>query len=136
MSILLGKGLTIKDFIEIEHALNSRGWDNRLGPKPDGFDAMPNWDDNGGASKDTIIGPIITELSPLVSPYERLRYHNVEVRKKMTADEFDAWFAERFFQPARLQKRITPAWCPLQLAVICLSLIALAAAVVALLRAL
>ena len=95
-SLLLGRGLTVRDFTEIRSELNGWGWDERLGPKPDGYDEL------GQEEKYDLLKPFMAELSILTSEYEWLRYCDCEKEEgqfRMTPEEFDRFFDENTIQP-------------------------------------
>lgn len=84
-----------QELIEIAHALNQWEWDERLGEKPSGWDALPPYQRKRlfGRRKDrySIITPIMREIDQYIPSYYALRYHH-QVTFGSTQEEFDKWW--------------------------------------------
>jgi hypothetical protein len=84
-----------EELLEIDYTLNTWGWDDRLGEKPDGWDEMPRWKDKKYKlpTKSKIIRKIMNYISTKVS-YKAMVEYNCINHCNMTQDEFDAWWKD------------------------------------------
>lgn len=86
------------ELTEVYYNLSSWKWDYRLGVKPDGWDDMPNWDDNVSVlSKRLYVMPILQEIISLVGRKYLYKYLHLNVLGK-TAFEFELWWIKGKFR--------------------------------------
>lgn len=88
------KGFSKQDLLEIYSNLNEYRWDYRLGPKPSGFDELPNYDRFLYQTKHTIITPYLKLLGSILTEKEILRHHHTKNLGR-TEVEFKWWWFKR-----------------------------------------
>ena len=94
------KLFSLQELIEIEHTLNNWMWDERIGPKPQGWDEMPRWISKRRKwfrprNKYDISNPILKEIAEHIPRYYELRYHH-EKTFGSTQEEFDQWWIREY----------------------------------------
>jgi hypothetical protein len=95
MKGILMKNLYLLDtqvLARIYNNLNSWKWDEALGKKPEGWDALPAWDkEHKVITKAEIIRPIMDMIESIIGKKECLRHHWVSGLNR-TNEQFEVWW--------------------------------------------
>lgn len=98
---------TQRELCEISERLNSWEWDDRIGAKPENWDALPKYNRHWyhklikRKTKADYIDPVLSFIRMLVPEKELLRFHNVDVLH-MTNENFEQWWSKENISQSNL----------------------------------